>query len=90
LFAFSTSILWSTYFRDGQRAPIKRLLLFEVSSEPGQFVLNQERKDARIDRILLIQKSFPSWFKTTALPCILYFQNNTLTLPFLVQRPPQV
>src|SRR5690606_2777989 len=31
----------------------------------GTIVLNQEKKDAMIDRILLILTSFFSWFKTT-------------------------
>jgi len=33
-----------------------------------KFVLNQERKDKRIGRIMVILKSFLSWFKRNVFP----------------------
>ena len=60
-------------------------------SEPlkeGKVVLNQEKKDKKISKILFILTSFFSWFKTKnpVHPYILFFlvQDNTV-LPFLVQ-----
>ncbi len=37
------------------------------SGKEGKFVLNQKRKDEKINRILHILKSFLSWFKDNSL-----------------------
>jgi len=52
--------------------------------ERNKGFLNQERKDAKIYRILLILKSFLSWFKTNY-PSKTIHPANPKILPFLVQ-----
>gem|GEM_PF-7079903 len=54
------------------------------------FVLNQENKDLRIDRIMLIFSSFLSWFKTKILHILTSFlswyskqKSHTLYLTYI-------
>src|SRR5690606_19659744 len=45
---------------------LKKICIYQkprIPGKEGKFVLNQEKKDGRIDRILHILASFLSWFK---------------------------
>jgi len=64
------------------RAGNGRKCVFEPGKE-GMLSLNQERKDIRSNRILLIYSSFLSWFRTKSVS--MFDPAHLFILPFLVQ-----